>query len=64
MKSSRIFINTTPVLWSPGDGPAAIAFSDGISIGAVLDRNGLRPARYIVTKDDLAVMASEVGGAG
>src|SRR3989338_9214244 len=43
------------------DGPAAIAFSDGISIGAVLDRNGLRPARYIVTKDDLAVMASEVG---
>ena len=45
----------------PWDGPAAIAFSDGISIGAVLDRNGLRPARYIVTKDDLAVMASEVG---
>ena len=45
----------------PWDGPAAIAFSDGISIGAVLDRNGLRPARYIITKDDLAVMASEVG---
>ena len=45
----------------PWDGPAAIAFSDGISIGAVLDRNGLRPARYIVTKDDLVVMASEVG---
>ncbi len=48
-------------LMEPWDGPAAIAFSDGTSIGAVLDRNGLRPARYIVTKDDLAVMASEVG---
>jgi len=45
----------------PWDGPAAIAFTDGISVGAVLDRNGLRPARYIVTKDGLAVMASEVG---
>ena len=45
----------------PWDGPAAIAFTDGISIGAVLDRNGLRPARYIVTKQDLVVMASEVG---
>jgi len=45
----------------PWDGPAAIAFTDGIRIGAVLDRNGLRPARYIVTKDDFVVMASEVG---
>ena len=45
----------------PWDGPAAIAFSDGIKVGAVLDRNGLRPARYIVTKKDLVVMASEVG---
>ena len=45
----------------PWDGPAAIAFTDGRNIGAVLDRNGLRPARYIVTKDDFAVMASEVG---
>ncbi len=43
------------------DGPAAIAFTDGRKIGAVLDRNGLRPARYIVTKDDFVVMASEVG---
>lgn len=45
----------------PWDGPAAIAFTDGARIGAVLDRNGLRPARYIVTKQDLVVMASEVG---
>ena len=45
----------------PWDGPAAIAFTNGKQIGAVLDRNGLRPARYIVTKNDLVVMASEVG---
>ena len=45
----------------PWDGPAAIAFTDGRNIGAVLDRNGLRPARYIVTKDGFVVMASEVG---
>ena len=45
----------------PWDGPAAIAFTDGKNIGAVLDRNGLRPARYIVTKNDFVVMASEVG---
>ena len=45
----------------PWDGPASIAFTDGIHIGAVLDRNGLRPSRYIITKDDLVVMASEVG---
>ena len=45
----------------PWDGPAAMAFTDGRQIGATLDRNGLRPARYIVTDDDLVVMASEVG---
>ena len=45
----------------PWDGPAAIAFTDGVRVGAVLDRNGLRPARYIVTKDGKVVMASEVG---
>ena len=45
----------------PWDGPAAIAFTDGDVIGAVLDRNGLRPSRYYVTKDDMVVMASEVG---
>jgi glutamate synthase (ferredoxin) len=48
-------------LMEPWDGPAAIAFSDGTIIGAVLDRNGLRPSRYYVTKDDMVVMASEVG---
>ncbi len=45
----------------PWDGPAAIAFTDGTYIGSALDRNGLRPARYIVTDDDFCVMASEVG---
>ncbi len=45
----------------PWDGPAAIAFTDGRKIGAVLDRNGLRPARYVVTKDGSVIMASEVG---
>ena len=45
----------------PWDGPAAIAFTDGRVIGATLDRNGLRPARYVVTHDDLVVMASETG---
>ncbi|MFQ5716780.1 MAG: glutamate synthase central domain-containing protein, partial [Nitrospinales bacterium] len=48
-------------MMEPWDGPASIAFSDGEVIGAVLDRNGLRPSRYIVTKDDLVIMASEVG---
>jgi glutamate synthase (NADPH/NADH) large chain len=45
----------------PWDGPAAMAFTNGRQIGATLDRNGLRPARYIVTDDDYIVMASEVG---
>ena len=48
-------------LMEPWDGPAAIAFTDGRVIGATLDRNGLRPARYLITKDDLIVMASEAG---
>ena len=48
-------------LMEPWDGPASIAFTDGRVIGAVLDRNGLRPSRYYVTHDDLVVMASEVG---
>ena len=48
-------------LMEPWDGPAAIAFTDGTRVGAILDRNGLRPGRYIVTKNDLVVMASEVG---
>ncbi|HEX9640703.1 MAG TPA: glutamate synthase central domain-containing protein, partial [Candidatus Krumholzibacteria bacterium] len=48
-------------LMEPWDGPASIAFTDGTVIGAVLDRNGLRPSRYYVTKNDLVIMASEVG---
>ncbi|MBV9866372.1 MAG: glutamate synthase large subunit [Abitibacteriaceae bacterium] len=48
-------------LMEPWDGPASIGFTDGIRVGAVLDRNGLRPSRYYVTSDDLVVLASEVG---
>jgi len=48
-------------LIEPWDGPAAVAFTDGIKIGATLDRNGLRPARYIITKDGFVVLASETG---
>nr|WP_245566248.1 glutamate synthase large subunit [Stappia stellulata] len=48
-------------LMEPWDGPAAVAFTDGRQIGATLDRNGLRPARYVVTDDDLVIMSSEVG---
>ncbi len=48
-------------LMEPWDGPASIGFTDGVQVGAVLDRNGLRPSRYYVTKDDLVIMASEVG---
>jgi glutamate synthase domain-containing protein 2/glutamate synthase domain-containing protein 1/glutamate synthase domain-containing protein 3 len=57
----REFYKYHACMMEPWDGPAAIAFTDGTNIGAVLDRNGLRPARYIVTKSGLAVMASEVG---
>jgi glutamate synthase domain-containing protein 2/glutamate synthase domain-containing protein 1/glutamate synthase domain-containing protein 3 len=48
-------------LMEPWDGPASMGFTDGFQIGAVLDRNGLRPSRYYVTRDDLVIMASEVG---
>ena len=48
-------------IMEPWDGPAAVAFTDGRQIGATLDRNGLRPARYLITKDDTVVMASEAG---
>lgn len=48
-------------LMEPWDGPAALAFSDGLSVGALLDRNGLRPARYTITKDRFMVLASETG---
>jgi glutamate synthase (NADPH/NADH) large chain len=57
----RAFYEYHAALMEPWDGPAAVAFTDGRQIGATLDRNGLRPARFIVTDDDLVVMASESG---
>ena len=50
-------------MMEPWDGPAAVAFTNGRQIGAILDRNGLRPARYLETKDDLVIHASESGAA-
>jgi len=60
-ESRRAFYEYHAAMMEPWDGPAAIAFTDGVRIGATLDRNGLRPARYLVTDDDLVVMASEMG---
>ena len=57
----RAFYEYNAALMEPWDGPAAVAFSNGRQIGATLDRNGLRPARYYVTSDDRVVMASEMG---
>ncbi|HKX94189.1 MAG TPA: glutamate synthase central domain-containing protein, partial [Methylibium sp.] len=57
----RAFYEFHAAMLEPWDGPAAMVFTDGKQIGATLDRNGLRPARYIVTDDDLVVMASESG---
>jgi glutamate synthase domain-containing protein 2/glutamate synthase domain-containing protein 1/glutamate synthase domain-containing protein 3 len=57
----RAFYEYHASLMEPWDGPAAIAFTDGRMIGATLDRNGLRPGRYVVTHDDFVVMASEAG---
>jgi glutamate synthase (NADPH/NADH) large chain len=57
----RAFYEYNAALMEPWDGPAAVAFTDGRQIGATLDRNGLRPARYFVTDDGLVVMASEMG---
>jgi glutamate synthase (ferredoxin) len=57
----RAFYEYHSSLMEPWDGPASITFTDGTVIGAVLDRNGLRPSRYTVTTDDLVIMASEVG---
>ncbi len=57
----KAFYEYHSCLIQPWDGPAAICFSDGTSIGGVLDRNGLRPARYYVTNDDRVILASEVG---
>jgi len=60
-EDKRAFYEYHASLMEPWDGPAAIAFTDGRLIGATLDRNGLRPGRYVVTKDDLVVLASEAG---
>jgi glutamate synthase (ferredoxin) len=57
----RAFYEYHSCLQEPWDGPASVAFTDGVRIGACLDRNGLRPSRYYVTKDDRVIMASEVG---
>ncbi|MED4957199.1 glutamate synthase central domain-containing protein, partial [Paenibacillus macerans] len=57
----RAFYEYHSSLMEPWDGPAAMGFTDGIQIGAILDRNGLRPSRYYVTKNDLIVLSSEVG---
>ena len=57
----RAFYEYHSSLMEPWDGPASITFTDGTLIGAVLDRNGLRPSRYCITTDDLVIMASEVG---
>ncbi len=57
----RAFYEYHAALMEPWDGPAAVAFTDGRQIGATLDRNGLRPARYLITDDDKVVMASEMG---
>jgi glutamate synthase (NADPH) large chain len=57
----KAFYEYHACLMEPWDGPASVAFTNGPVVGAVLDRNGLRPSRYYVTKDDLVIMASEVG---
>ena len=60
-ENRRAFYEYHASMMEPWDGPAAMAFTDGRQIGATLDRNGLRPARYYVTDDDLVIMASEAG---
>jgi glutamine phosphoribosylpyrophosphate amidotransferase len=60
-EEKKAFYEYHACLMEPWDGPASIAFTDGTMMGAVLDRNGLRPSRYTVTKDDLVIMGSEAG---
>ena len=60
-KEKRAFYEYHSTLMEPWDGPASIVFTDGVSIGATLDRNGLRPSRYYVTNDEHVILASEVG---
>jgi len=59
--SRRAFYEYHAAMMEPWDGPAAVAFTDGRQVGATLDRNGLRPARYLITDDDMVIMASEAG---
>ncbi|NGZ74833.1 glutamate synthase large subunit [Saccharibacillus alkalitolerans] len=59
--TKKAFYEYHSCLMEPWDGPAAMAFTDGVQIGAILDRNGLRPARYYVTKDDEIILSSEAG---
>ncbi len=60
-KRKKAFYEYHSCLMEPWDGPASVAFTDGVQVGAILDRNGLRPSRYYITKDGLVVMASEAG---
>src|SRR3546814_13835243 len=60
-ENRRAFYEIHATMMEPWDSPAAVAFADGHQIGATLDRNGLRPARYLVTDDDMVIMASEAG---
>jgi len=60
-EDKRAFFEYHAAIMEPWDGPAAIAFSDGVRVGAMLDRNGLRPARYLITRGGTVVLASEVG---
>lgn len=59
--AKRAFYEYYGAMLEPWDGPATIGFTDGSKIGAILDRNGLRPARYLLTNDDIVVLASEAG---
>ncbi|KUP20607.1 glutamate synthase large subunit [Paenibacillus sp. DMB5] len=60
-EEKKAFYEYHSTLMEPWDGPAAMGFTDGVQIGAMLDRNGLRPARYYVTKDDMIILSSEAG---
>ena len=60
-ENRRAFYEYSSALLEPWDGPAAIGFTDGSLIGATLDRNGLRPARWLITEDDRVILASETG---
>ena len=59
--AQRAFYEYYAAMLEPWDGPAVVGFTDGVRIGAVLDRNGLRPGRYILTNDDIVILASEAG---